>query len=59
MAWCGSVDALIDEKRESYAKLGVANMFEQPGYRDFFIDLATGRKSSRLTHVSRARRRRQ
>jgi CelD/BcsL family acetyltransferase involved in cellulose biosynthesis len=48
-----SVDALIDEKRKSYAKLGVANMFEQPGYRDFFLDLATGPRSSRLTHVSR------
>ena len=48
-----SVDALIDEKRRSYAKLGVANMFERPGYRDFFLDLATGSQSSRLTHVSR------
>ena len=48
-----SVDALIDEKRRSYAKLGVANMFERPGYRDFFLDLATGAQSSRLTHVSR------
>ena len=51
--WCGRVDALIDEKRRSYAKLGVANMFERPGYRDFFLDLATGPRSSRLTHVSR------
>ena len=48
-----TVDALIDEKRRSYAKLGVANMFERPGYRDFFLDLATGSQSSRLTHVSR------
>jgi CelD/BcsL family acetyltransferase involved in cellulose biosynthesis len=48
-----SVDALIDEKGKSYAKLGVANMFEWPGYRDFFIDLATGAQSARLTHVSR------
>jgi CelD/BcsL family acetyltransferase involved in cellulose biosynthesis len=48
-----SVDALIDEKRRSYAKLGVANMFERPGYRDFFVDLATNARSSRLTHVSR------
>ena len=48
-----SVDALIDEKRRSYAKLGVANMFERPGYRDFFLDLATGAQSSCLTHVSR------
>ena len=37
----GHVDALIDEKRRAYAKLGVANMFEWPGYRDFFLDLAT------------------
>jgi CelD/BcsL family acetyltransferase involved in cellulose biosynthesis len=48
-----SVDALIDEKRRSYAKLGVANMFERPGYREFFLDLASGAQSSRLTHVSR------
>jgi CelD/BcsL family acetyltransferase involved in cellulose biosynthesis len=48
-----SVDALIDEKRRSYAKLGVANMFERPGYRDFFIDLAVGPRSARLVHVSR------
>jgi CelD/BcsL family acetyltransferase involved in cellulose biosynthesis len=48
-----TVDALIDEKRRSYAKLGVGNMFERPGYRDFFLDLATGPQSSRLTHLSR------
>jgi CelD/BcsL family acetyltransferase involved in cellulose biosynthesis len=48
-----TVDALIDEKRRSYAKLGVANMFERPGYRDFFLDLATGPDSARLVHVSR------
>ena len=30
------------KRRASYAKLGVANMFERPGYRDFFLDLATG-----------------
>ena len=40
-----SVDALIDEKRKSYALLGVQNMFEWPGYRDFFIDLANGAQS--------------
>lgn len=48
-----SVDALIDEKRKSYALLGVQNMFEWPGYRDFFIDLANGAQSGRLVHVSR------
>jgi len=47
------VDELIDEKRRSFAKLGVVNMFDWPGYRDFFIDLATGAQSSGLTHASR------
>jgi CelD/BcsL family acetyltransferase involved in cellulose biosynthesis len=47
------VDELIDEKRRAYAKLGVANMFEWAGYRDFFIDLATNPQSSRLSHASR------
>jgi len=48
-----TVDALIEEKRKAYAKLGVANMFERPGYREFFLDLACGLQCSRLTHVSR------
>lgn len=48
-----TVDALIDEKRKSYAKLGVANMFEWPGYRDFFLGLASGAQSARLAHLSR------
>jgi CelD/BcsL family acetyltransferase involved in cellulose biosynthesis len=48
-----TVDALIEEKRKSYAKLGVANMFKRPGYRDFFLDLATAPRSTQLAHVSR------
>lgn len=48
-----TLDALIEEKTASYAKLGVDNMFERPGYRDFFLDLATGARSGRLTHLSR------
>ena len=48
-----SVDALIDQKRKAYAKLGVANMFEWPGYRDFFLEMASDPRSSGLTYVSR------
>jgi CelD/BcsL family acetyltransferase involved in cellulose biosynthesis len=48
-----SIDALIDQKRQSYAKLGVANMFEWPGYRDFFLEMASDPRSSGLTYVSR------
>jgi CelD/BcsL family acetyltransferase involved in cellulose biosynthesis len=28
-------------------------MFDRPGYRDFFLDMATGARSARLTHLSR------
>jgi CelD/BcsL family acetyltransferase involved in cellulose biosynthesis len=48
-----TLDALIEEKTASYAKLGVDNMFNRPGYRDFFLDTATGVHSARLTHLSR------
>jgi CelD/BcsL family acetyltransferase involved in cellulose biosynthesis len=47
-----TLDALIEQKTVSYAKLGVDNMFERPGYRDFFLDVATGAQSARLTHLS-------
>ena len=48
-----TLDALIEEKTVSYAKLGVDNMFERPGYRDFFLAMATGEQSARFTHLSR------
>jgi CelD/BcsL family acetyltransferase involved in cellulose biosynthesis len=48
-----TLDVLIEEKTASYAKLGVDNMFNRPGYRDFFLDLATGAQSARLAHLSR------
>jgi CelD/BcsL family acetyltransferase involved in cellulose biosynthesis len=47
-----TIDALIEQKKSSYASLGVANMFEWPGYRDFYIDLATDPKRHGLVHVS-------
>ncbi len=47
-----TIDALIAQKKSSYASLGVANMFEWPGYRDFFVDLATDPRRLGLVHVS-------
>jgi CelD/BcsL family acetyltransferase involved in cellulose biosynthesis len=47
-----TIDALIEQKKSSYASLGVANMFEWPGYRDLYIDLATDPKRHGLVHVS-------
>ncbi|HEY4140443.1 MAG TPA: GNAT family N-acetyltransferase [Pseudolabrys sp.] len=47
-----TIDALIAQKKDSYASLGVANMFEWPGYRDFYIDMASDPKRHDLVHVS-------
>ncbi len=47
-----TLDALMAQKKSSYASLGVANMFEWPGYRDFFVDLATDPRRHGLVHVS-------
>jgi CelD/BcsL family acetyltransferase involved in cellulose biosynthesis len=47
-----TIDALIEEKKSSYASLGVANMFEWPGYRDFFLDVASDPRRHSLVHVS-------
>jgi CelD/BcsL family acetyltransferase involved in cellulose biosynthesis len=45
-----TVDALIAQKKDLYASLGVPNLFEKPGYRDFHMELAT--KCRGLVHVS-------
>jgi len=47
------VDALFEHKRAAYSKLGVVNFLQFPGYRDFFVSLATDAQSRRFTHVSR------
>ena len=48
-----SLDVMIEQKARSYAALGVANMFERPGHREFFVDFASGPRSGQLAHVSR------
>lgn len=47
-----TIDALIAQKKSSYASLNVANMFEWPGYRDFFLDMASDPHRRHLVHVS-------
>lgn len=36
-----TVDTLIAQKAATFARMGVANPFEKPGVRDFYMDLAT------------------
>jgi CelD/BcsL family acetyltransferase involved in cellulose biosynthesis len=47
-----TIDALIAQKKDSYASLGVPNMFERPGYRDFYIDMGSDPARGGLVHVS-------
>lgn len=47
-----TLDALIEQKKSLYAALGVDNLFERPGYRQFYLDLASGPKCHGLVHVS-------
>jgi CelD/BcsL family acetyltransferase involved in cellulose biosynthesis len=48
-----SVDTLIEQKSRSFARMGVANMFERPGWTAFFTAVATDERMRDLVHVSR------
>ena len=45
-----TVDTLIAQKMQSFARLGIENLFARPGYSDFYRDVAHNRA---LIHVSR------
>lgn len=44
---------LFSQKTRSFARMGVEDIFARPGYREFFLDMATDPASSSLSHVSR------
>lgn len=48
-----TLDALMAQKTRSFARMGVADLFARPGYRDFYLDLATSPATRDLVHVSR------
>jgi CelD/BcsL family acetyltransferase involved in cellulose biosynthesis len=48
-----TLETLIDQKSRSFARMGVEDLFARPGYRDFYLDIATDHNVSQLTHVSR------
>src|SRR5258707_12195484 len=47
----GTLETLIAQKTRSFARMGVTNLFARPGYREFFLDVATTFRD--LVHVSR------
>ena len=48
-----TMEVLIEQKACSFARMGVSNIFARPGYREFFLDLATNPRTRGLVHVSR------
>jgi CelD/BcsL family acetyltransferase involved in cellulose biosynthesis len=48
-----TLETLIAQKSKAFAHMGVPNLFTRPGYRAFFLDLATNPRTQHLVHVSR------
>ena len=44
---------LFEQKAKSLQRMGVADIFARPGWRDFFLDLAASPHTRDLVHVSR------
>ena len=44
---------LLEQKQKAFARMGVPNIFEKAGYREFFADLTTNPQFTGLAHVSR------
>lgn len=48
-----SFDTLMAQKSRSFAAIGVGNIFERPGYPEFYRSLATAPATRDIAHVSR------
>jgi CelD/BcsL family acetyltransferase involved in cellulose biosynthesis len=48
-----TLETLIEQKSRYFARLGVENIFERPGYRDFYLDLVTDAQVRALGSISR------
>jgi CelD/BcsL family acetyltransferase involved in cellulose biosynthesis len=48
-----TVETLMMQKSKAFARMGIADIFARPGFREFFLDVATNPRTRALTHVSR------
>jgi D-aspartate ligase len=46
-------ETLVEQKRRSFARKGIPDLFAGPGYRDFFLDLATNPATRPMVHTAR------
>lgn len=48
-----TVETMLDQKAAYFARGGIADVFARPGYRAFYLDLATNPQTRGLVHVAR------
>jgi D-aspartate ligase len=48
-----TLEELMEQKRRAFARRGVPDIFARPGFREFFLDLASNPNLRHLFHVSR------
>jgi D-aspartate ligase len=48
-----TLEILMEQKSRSLARKGIADIFDRPGHREFFLDLASDPKAAQLLHISR------
>jgi CelD/BcsL family acetyltransferase involved in cellulose biosynthesis len=48
-----TLEILMEQKRRALLRMGITDIFAQPGSRDFFFDLASNPKTRHLVHISR------
>jgi CelD/BcsL family acetyltransferase involved in cellulose biosynthesis len=48
-----ALDTMMTQKARAFARMGVANLFDVPGYRDFYRALATSARTKDIVHISR------
>jgi CelD/BcsL family acetyltransferase involved in cellulose biosynthesis len=48
-----TLDTLWAQKKQIFARRGIADTFSQPGYREFFDEFASSPQTRHLVHVSR------
>lgn len=45
-------ETLVEQKRRAFARKGIPDLFAAPGYRDFFLDLATNPATRQMVHIA-------
>jgi D-aspartate ligase len=48
-----TLETLMEQKSQSFARHGITDLFARSGHREFFLDLASNPKTQSLVHVSR------